>query len=231
VDGPQQLGRRRGVSSRDPNLQEPPMSADPHAIRTAEALRELVGETKPGIDLKVGDDLDEFAIDFIAHAPFLVLSTSDAAGNLDASPKGDAPGFVAVEDAKTLLIPDRPGNKLVYGHLNILENPKVGVIFMIPGTSETLRINGTAELTSDPEVLAKLTARERLPVLAIRVRVDECFFHCAKAFIRSGLWKPETWGEKYKVSLGAVYAKKFGAGADAARSIDEAVEEDYRERL
>jgi PPOX class probable FMN-dependent enzyme len=207
------------------------MSGDPFAIRTPEALREIVGETKPGVARKVGAELDEFGVEFIARSPFLVLSTADAAGNLDASPKGDAPGFVVLEDAKTLLIPDRPGNKLVYGHQNILENPKVGVIFLVPGTSETLRVNGTAELTSDPELCAKLSARGRPPVLVIRVRVEECFFHCGKAFIRSGLWKPETWGEKHEVSFGAIFKRKFGIDAKAAKAIDDAIDTDYREGL
>ena len=117
-----------------------------HVIRTEEALRELVGASMPGLELKNQAALDEFALEFLARSPFLVLSTSDAEGNLDASPKGDGPGFVLVEDEHTLIIPDRPGNKLVYGHLNILRNPKVGVLFLIPGTPETLRVNGTAEL-------------------------------------------------------------------------------------
>jgi PPOX class probable FMN-dependent enzyme len=207
------------------------MSSDPHAIRTPEDLREIVGAGLPGLELKNQRLIDEFAVDFLARTPFLVLATADAKGNLDASPKGDAPGFVVVEDERTLLIPDRPGNKLVYGHLNILENPRVGVIFMIPGTPETLRVNGTAELTADPEVLARLAARGRPAVLAIRVRVDECFFHCAKAFIRSKLWKPESWPERQRISFGEMFAKRIGGGGEAAKKIDEAVETDYRENL
>ena len=207
------------------------MSSDPFAIQTVEALREIVGESRPGMEAKNESRLDEFAVDFIARAPFLVLATASAEGGLDASPKGDAPGFVEVQDKHTLLIPDRPGNKLVYGHLNILENPKVGVIFMIPGTPETLRVHGTAELTVDPEVLERLAARNRPAVLAIRVRVDECFFHCAKAFIRSNLWKPEKWGERYRVSFGEMFAKKTGAGDDGARAFDQAIEADYRDNL
>jgi len=202
--------------------------SDPHAITTPEALRDLIGETQPGLDIKVVDRLDRFAKDFLAHCPFLILATSSEDGHLDASPKGDGPGFVFVEDDQTLAIPDRPGNKLVFGHLNILRNPHVGLIFMIPGTPETLRINGRAELTRDPELLERLAARGRPAILATRVRIDECFFHCAKAFIRSNLWKPERWGDRHRVSFGEIYA---AGKPDAVRAIDKAVEEDYRDNL
>jgi PPOX class probable FMN-dependent enzyme len=202
--------------------------ADPHAITTAEELRNLVGDVPPGFDLKVVDRLDPFAKDFLDHCPFLVLATSGDDGRLDASPKGDGPGFVLVEDDQTLAIPDRPGNKLVFGHLNILRNPHVGLIFMIPGTPETLRVNGRAELTRDPALLERLAARGRPAILATRVRIDECFFHCAKAFIRSNLWKPDRWEDRHRVSFGEIY----GAGdANAVRAIDKAIEEDYRDNL
>jgi len=207
------------------------IDSDPHRIHTVEALRGVIGETRPGLESKVLSSLDTFAIDFLSKCPFLVLSTSDAEGRLDASPKGDGEGFVLVEDETTIVIPDRPGNKLAYGHLNVLSNPQVGVLFMVPGTSETLRINGHAELTTDPELLERLAARGRPAVLAIRVRIEECFFHCAKAFIRSKLWKPETWLEGYRVSFGEMMAARAGADADAARKIDEAIESDYRESL
>ena len=205
--------------------------SDPHAIRTPEALREVVGPEIPGLELKNQALLDEFAIDFLARSPFLVLATADGRGCLDASPKGDAPGFVLVEDERTLVIPDRPGNKLVYGHLNILENPKVGVLFLIPGTPETLRVNGTAELTRDPELLERLAARGRPAVLAIRVHVEECFFHCAKAFLRAQLWKPDCWPERQKISFGRMAARRTGGGEQVVKAIDEAVEADYRDNL
>ena len=118
-------------------------------IKTEQDLRAVIGEEIPGLSEKVEARLNDFAVDFIARSPFLVLSTADGEGRLDASPKGDAPGFVAVEDDRTLLIPDRLGNRLAYGHRNILVNPHVGVLFMIPGTSETLRVNGRATLTAD----------------------------------------------------------------------------------
>ena len=204
---------------------------DKHSITTAERLREVVGAEIPGLAEKNQDCLNEFAIDFLSRCPFLVLSTSDANGRADASPKGDAPGFVEVEDERTLIIPDRRGNKLAYGHLNIIENPHVGVLFMIPGTPETLRVNGRAELTSNPTLLEQLAARGKPAVLAIRVHIDECFFHCAKAFIRSDLWKPDAWPERQKISFGRMYAKQRGADEATAQEIDAFVEADYRDNL
>ncbi len=204
---------------------------DAHVIRSAEALREVVGTAIPGLDLKNQSVLDEFAVDFLARCPFLVLSTADEEGHLDASPKGDVAGFVLIEDEHTLVIPDRSGNKLAYGHLNILANPKVGVLFLIPGTPETLRVNGTAELTVDPELLEQLASRGKPAVLAIRVHVEECFFHCAKAFLRAQLWKPDTWPERQKISFGRMFAKLMNADEKAAKAIDETVEADYRDNL
>ncbi len=205
--------------------------SDPHVIQSEAELRELIGDPSPTTEAKVEDHLDAFARDFLARCPFLVLGTADAEGALDASPKGDAPGFVLVEDDQTIVIPDRPGNKLAYGHLNLLRNPRVGVLFMIPGTPETLRINGRAELTRDPELLERLAARGRPAVLAIRVRVDQCFFHCAKAFLRSNLWKPEKWGEPHRVSFGEIFAARTGSEASVARAYDEAIEKNYAEEL
>jgi len=205
---------------------------DAHGIETLEQLRVRMGEPSEFVAGKVNDFVDDFGREFIARAPFLVLSTADAEGRQDVSPKGDAPGFVTVADERTLLIPDRKGNKLLYGLANILSNPRVGLLFLIPGTEETLRVNGRAELTEDPEILKALAARGQDALLAIRVHVDECFFHCAKAFRRSALWKPETW-QPHKVSFGAQFAKRIDRAGDAEliENIDKAVETDYREEL
>ena len=200
-------------------------------IKTEQELRAVIGEEIPGLSEKVEARLNDFAMDFIARSPFLVLSTSDGEGRLDASPKGDAPGFVAVEDDRTLLIPDRLGNRLAYGHRNILVNPHVGVLFMIPGTSETLRVNGRATLTADGGLVERLAARGRPAVLVIRVEVEEVFFHCAKAFLRSRLWQPDAWGEPHKVSFGKMFAKRKNAPQETAARIDASIELDYRENL
>jgi PPOX class probable FMN-dependent enzyme len=205
---------------------------DVHRIDTVEALRAVVAEPGPGIDLKVYDHLPEEALAFLARVPFLVLATADADGHLDASPKGDDPGFVLVEDERTLVIPDRPGNHLAYGLTNVIANPHVGVLFMIPGTTETLRVNGSVEVRNDPELLERLAARGKPAVLALRVTVEECFFHCSKAFLRSKLWKHETWPERQKISFGAMLARRIDADDDKlALTIDEMVAEDYRTNL
>ena len=207
------------------------MAHDPCRIETVAQLRAVIGEPSPVVAAKVADQLDEFSRAYIERSPFLLMATASAAGQQDVSPKGDVPGFVQIEDDKTLVIPDRKGNQLVFGLTNLLENPHIGLVFLIPGTGETLRVNGTAELTSDPALLERLTARGKPAVVAIRVRIDECFFHCAKAFIRAQLWKPEAWGEIYRVSLGAVTSKRFGAGEEVARQVDQLIADDYRDNL
>jgi len=204
---------------------------DPHAIRDLDALRRIIGPPIPGLGLKNQDTISEEARAYIERSPFLVLATCDAEGSVDASPKGDEPGFCLIEDERTLVIPDRPGNKLVYGLQNILARPRVGVIFLLPGTPETVRVNGTATLTADPELLARLAARGKPALLAIRVHVEECFHHCAKAFIRSKLWKPESWQERLKISFGAMAAKRMKLGDEVAAKFDAAVEADYRDNL
>ena len=143
-------------------------------ISTVEELRAVIGDAPPGLEAKVDDHLSAFALDFIERCPFLVLSTSDKSGRVDASPKGDAPGFLSVVDEKTLLIPDRPGNRLAYGHLNVIENPQVGLLLVIPNTSETLRINGKAELSADPVMpidsfLEISRASPRMPSIVAKV--------------------------------------------------------------
>lgn len=207
--------------------------SDPQANRidSVEQLRAIIGEPSPVIPLKVDTTMNEYARAFIARAPFLVLSTSDAAGKQDVSPKGDTPGFVALADDRTLLIPDRKGNKLIFGLQNILANPHVGVLFIIPGVRETFRVNGTAELTADPQILERLSARGQPAVLAIRVTVEECFFHCAKAFIRSQLWQPDSWPAIGPISFGKMFAAKLGADDQVAQQIDALVEDDYKTGL
>ncbi len=202
-----------------------------HEIRSEAQLREVIGEEIPGLQEKNIDHLNEFALEFLAKSPFLVLCTADDQGNMDASPKGDAPGFVEVVDRHTLLLPDRPGNKLAYGHRNIIANPKVGLIFMIPGTPETLRVNGDGVLSADPQLLQQLAARGKPATLVLKVTVREAFFHCAKAFIRSGLWQHQQWPPRHKVSFGEMLARQRGEKAEVAAAIDEFVAKDYAENL
>lgn len=132
---------------------------------------------------------------WIANSPFSVLSTSDAEGNCDASPKGDPAGFVRVLDDHTIVIPERPGNRRADGYLNILSNPHVGVLFLIPTRGETLRVNGRARLIRDAPYFDDMVVKGHRPILAIEIAIEQIFFHCAKAMLRSDLWKPEKWAE------------------------------------
>ncbi|MGC5198787.1 MSMEG_1061 family FMN-dependent PPOX-type flavoprotein, partial [Aphanothece microscopica] len=133
------------------------------------------------------DHIDEFARLFIGRSPFLVMATAGEAGDCDASPRGDAPGFVMVLDEKRLLIPDRPGNNRVDSLQNLTRNPRIGLLFFVPGVLETLRVNGRVAMVSDTALLERLAAHERLPKSAIEVTVEEVFFHCGKALKRSAL--------------------------------------------
>ncbi len=204
---------------------------DPHQLRTIDDVRAIVGPEIPAIRAKLFQRLDENAIGFIKRSPLLLLATSDSAGKPDVSPKGDGAGFVVVDDDGTLVIPDRKGNKLLFGLQNILANPRVALLFLVPGTEETLRVHGTAELTADPKLLERLTARGQPAQLAIRVRVDASFFHCAKAFKRSQLWQPATWPERLRISFGKMLAPRLNGGDELARQIDQLIETDYKENL
>jgi PPOX class probable FMN-dependent enzyme len=157
------------------------------------ALRALMGTPSDLARKKQVSGLDQNCRDLIARSPFLLLGTSNAAGQCDVSPKGDAPGFVQVLDERRMVIPDRPGNKRFDGMRNILANPHVGVLFLVPGVGETLRVNGRAWITRDGELLDRLVAKGKRPELAIGIEVEEVFLHCAKAFKRSELWEPERW--------------------------------------
>lgn len=156
-------------------------------------LRALLGEVAPRVATKERPVLHARDREWIALSPFLVMSTCDADGNCDASPKGDPAGFVRVLDDTTLAIPERPGNRRADGYLNILANPHVGLLFVIPGRSETLRINGRARLVRDAPYFDDMVVRGHRPILAVEVQIDQIFFHCAKAFMRSHLWEPDQW--------------------------------------
>lgn len=203
------------------------MTDDAHAIRTPAELRALHAEPSDVVKRKCADRLDANCRRFIALAPFLALATANAAGRADVSPRGDAPGFVRVLDARTLLVPDRAGNNLHDSNSNILENPEIGLLFLIPGIDETLRVNGTATLTRDPALLAPFAVEGKTPKLAVRVDVREVFLHCARAFRRARLWDPAARVErgalppigamiKEMADMTALDAAAFGARYDNA---------------
>ena len=166
---------------------------------------------------KIQDRLDVHCRNFIALSPLCVISSSGADGRADASPRGDPPGSLAyVLDEQTLLLPDRPGNRRLDTFANLVERPCVGLLFLVPGLNETLRINGRAEIVTDPELLAPLTIRGKQPVSALKVTVEEAFLHCAKALIRARIWEPEARVERSRFpTYGQVLADQI-AGADAA---------------
>ena len=196
-------------------------------IESAAALRALIGSPSSMVAHKIHAELNARAIAFIARSPMMMLSTCDTQGRVSVSPKGDCAGFVHVEDSRILLIPERKGNKLIFSLTNILANPAVGLLFLVPGTGETLRVQGEAELRDDAPMCAKLTARGSPALLVMRVRVTECYFHCAKAFLRSQLWMPETWGEKMPVSFGAEIAESGGIAPETVAQFDQAVAARY----
>jgi PPOX class probable FMN-dependent enzyme len=162
-------------------------------IANVEELRAVVGEPSAFVRDKVRTRLGETDRAWLAASPFVVISTCDADGRCDASPKGDPPGFVRVLDDTTIAIPERKGNRRVDGYLNVLSNPRVGVLSVIPGRGDTLRLNGRAYLVDDAPWFDEMVVEGHRPVLALVVEVEEVFGHCAKAFMRSRLWHPDTW--------------------------------------
>lgn len=176
------------------------------------------------------DRLDPHAVRFINRSPFLVMATADASGHCDASPRGDAPGFVVVVDERTLLIPDRPGNNRVDSLQNLAANPHVGLIFFVPGVLETLRVNGHAALATDDARLAALAFAERTPKSALVVTVEEVFFHCGKALKRSALWDASRHATQGEIpSLGRILADQ--TGSIGVKDAEARVETGYRDHL
>jgi PPOX class probable FMN-dependent enzyme len=164
-----------------------------NVISNEAELRGVLGHPSPGAAGKAIDHIDSHFAAFISVSPFVLIGSSDGAGNQDVSPKGDPAGFVLVVDEQTLAIPDRPGNKRGDTLSNILANPKVALYFMVPGSEETLRVQGTASIVRDPALRERMAVRGKAPELAIVVDVEEAFMHCAKCMIRSELWKPDSW--------------------------------------
>jgi PPOX class probable FMN-dependent enzyme len=180
-----------------------------------EEVRARIGEPEAMIKGKKLDRIDRHSRRFIAHAPFLAMATSDATGLPDCSPRGDYPGFVKVLDEYTLAIPDRPGNKLADSFTNLAENDGVGLMFVVPGVREVLRVNGHAYVTDEPEVLARMQAEAREAQLAIVVEVAEAFFHCGRALIRSRLWDPASQALAEELpSVGEVAVDQMGLDLD-----------------
>ena len=162
-------------------------------VTTVDELRAIVGHPIEAVAKKVTDRLSGAHRLWLAHSPLGFVATTDAQGRVDVSPKGDPPGFVQVLDEMTIAIPERPGNKRVDGYLNVLQRPHVGTLFVIPGRGDTLRINGHARILSDADYFDAMVVQGKRPILALEITVEEVFFHCAKAFLRSDAWDPQRW--------------------------------------
>ena len=162
-------------------------------ISTVDELRTIVGYPNEFVAKKVTDRLSPIQQDWLSRSPLGFVASTDADGRVDVSPKGDPPGFVHIIDDTTIAIPERPGNKRVDGHLNVLERPHVGTLFVVPGRGDTLRINGRARILADADYFDAMTVQGKRPILALEIAIEEVFFHCAKAFLRSDTWNPQTW--------------------------------------
>ncbi len=192
-----------------------PLAAGPYRvgmrITTEEQLRALIGAPAELTVAKIATRLNELTRRYIERAPFLCLATADADGQCDVSPRGDPAGFVRILDDQTLLIPERPGNRIADSLRNILSNPRVGILFVIPGVTDTFRVNGRAEIVTDEELLADSAVEGKLPKLGIVVRIEEAFTQCSKAFIRSDLWNADRFIDR----------TCFASGGEILRAVTE----------
>ena len=199
-------------------------------ITSEEQLRAIVGDPHETVIKKAKTRLQDVHREWLAATPMIFVATSDADGRVDVSPKGDPAGKIAhVIDDRTIAIPERPGNRRVDGYLNILSNPRVGTISVIPGRGDTLRINGTARIVDDGPYFDDLAVRDQRPILAVEISTDEVYFHCAKAFLRSELWKPDTWRPDAVASLAQLTKRLMPEIADEIP--DDYSEESFRPHL
>lgn len=200
-------------------------------IHTEAQLRALIGEPLPLTCAKITDRINDLTRLFIERSPFICLATSDPSGACDLSPRGDPPGFVRILDERSLLIPERPGNRIADSLRNIIANPHIGLLFFVPGISDTFRVNGRATITTDPDLLAPSAVEGKLPLLGILVDIDEAYTQCSKAFLRSHFWDPALHTDPATMPTGgqihrAIQGDQFDAdGYDAERS------ERYRRRV
>jgi len=200
-------------------------------VTTEAQFRSVIGHPSQVVLRKHVRALDEHCRAFIGKCPFLLLASADAAGNMDISPKGDPPGFVRVLDDSTLVVPDRPGNRKADTFCNLLQNPRVGLLFLIPGRQDTLRISGTATIVRDRWLRDELVVAGKTPDFAIVVTVDEVFFHCPKCAIRSRLWEPEHWLETRGLAPFAQATVDAGKLQETPEQVQALLDRSVRERL
>ena len=212
-------------------VQDHPPAAFADVIGSPEEVAALYGPPVDAVVSKIVDHLDGHCRDFIARSPFVLVATADEGGNCDVSPKGGAPGFVAVLDENRLAIPDAPGNRLVYSLRNVIASGRAGLLFVIPGMEETLRVNGRACLTRDPAVLELLGREDKAPKVAVGVEVEEAFLHCAKAFKRSALWRPDEWPDRAGLASAAQIWRDHMALDMTTQDVQDFVDDDYTNNL
>jgi PPOX class probable FMN-dependent enzyme len=198
---------------------------------TSEAeLRELLGSPTPRAAAKERPSLHELDKQWLAQSPFCLIATAGADGSCDVSPKGDPPGFTLVLDDTTIAIPDRPGNRRTDSFRNVLANPHVGLLFLVPGRGDTLRINGRARLVREAPFFDRMIVKGHRPKVALVVEIEEIFFHCSKAFLRSALWKPETWNPEALPSRARI-SKSLERPDDALEDLERYYGPTYADRL
>jgi uncharacterized protein len=199
-------------------------------IDTVDALREVYASPSGRVTAKQLDHLDKYCRIFLELSPFCVVASHGADGLADATPRGDAPGFAEALDDHTLAIPDRPGNRRVDTLSNILANPGVGLLFLVPGFDETLRVNGRAEIRDDADLRARFAVDGKLPATVLLVHVEEAYLHCGKAFMRSKLWDPASLNDRSKLpSIGQMIKEQISS-TQPAETQDEMIEQ-YRKTL
>lgn len=192
-----------------------------------EDVREVIGEPNPVASKKIYTFLNDRMKNFISSSPIMMLSTVDSDGFPTISPKGDEAGFVKVLDNNTLLIPELRGNKLAFSLANIVQQNKVALIFLVPGTVESLRVHGTCRLLKGDEICKSLGSKSHQALLVMEIKVTNAYFHCGKAFLRSKTWQPDTWQEKIKVSFGQEIADNIAESSTFVETVDAGVKERY----
>ena len=201
-------------------------------VSDLDSLTALLGEPTPAVRDKVRHELTDVDVDWLRSSPFCVLATTSANGECDASPKGDPAGqLVHVIDERTIALAERPGNRRADGYRNILQNPGVGLVFLIPGRGDTLRVNGRARLVSDAPFFDEMVVKGHRPVLALVIEVDEIFHHCQKAFLRSRIWDPESWDPESRVPRRAVLAQRLERPEATIEELDEYYGPSYADGL
>jgi uncharacterized protein len=200
-------------------------------IETAEQLRALIGEPAELTCAKISNRLNSMTRLFIERSPFVCVATSDPAGSCDLSPRGDPAGFVRILDDCTLLIPERPGNRLADSLSNILLNPHIGLLFVVPGVTDTFRVNGRATITTDTALLAPCAVEGKLPLLGVLVDIDEAYTQCSKAFLRSRLWDPQCFIDPGTMPTGGQVHRAIQGEQFDAEQYDKERAERYRRRV